>query len=95
MEVDVDGKIYRYFMTNDSNALGCKLKELNCLQPKAGDWKANYALHKNVIDKMDELGALWSLTTSHNESILTRLPNIFLKSESSRHLSSPGLLWTQ
>lgn len=70
VEVDIDGKIYTYFMTNDKHAIDEKLKELNCLPPKTGDWKANYSLHKNVIDKMEELGAIWSLTESHNVSTL-------------------------
>ena len=70
VEVEIDGKIYRYFMTNDFNALKDMLWDLKCLPPKPADWRDNPALHKNVIDKMVELGALFSSTQDHGVSVL-------------------------
>lgn len=70
VSVTINGKKYQYFMTNDFSALKEKLWTLHCLPPKQTDWRQNLVLNKNVIDKMTELGATYSLTTSHNVAIL-------------------------
>ncbi len=70
VEIKIGGKIYSYFMTNDDKALSDKLWEYNCLPPSQKDWKVNYALHKNVLDKMSELGAMYSITFSYGTDVL-------------------------
>lgn len=72
VEVDIGGKAYSYFMTNDENALNDFLFECKCLPPSEKDWKPNYALHKNVTDKMSALGAKYSVTLSHGARVLNR-----------------------
>ena len=70
VKIKIDGKIFSYFMTNDDKALSDKLWKYNCLFPSPKDWKVNYALHKNVLDKMSELGAKYSITFSHGSDVL-------------------------
>lgn len=72
VEIDIDGKTYSYFMTNDDTALFDKLLEHHTLFPSGKDWKPNYALHKHVTDKMEELGAKYSMTFSNGVSVLNR-----------------------
>ncbi len=72
VEIDIDGKTYSYFMTNDDTALFDKLLEHHTLFPSEKDWQPNYALHKNVTDKMTELGAKYSMTFSNGVSVLNR-----------------------
>lgn len=72
VEIDIDGKTYSYFMTNDDTALFDKLLEHHTLFPSGKDWKPNYALHKYVTDKMEELGAKYSMTFSNGVSVLNR-----------------------
>lgn len=57
VSVDINGKKYKYFMTNDYKKLE---KEIDFL-PETNDWSPNYALQKNVMDKMSELGAIYSI----------------------------------
>ena len=70
VEVEIDGKIYSYCMTNDEKALDEKLWKCGCLRNVGMEWKVNYALHKHVTDKMSELGAIYSMTFSNDVSVL-------------------------
>ncbi len=72
VEIDIDGKTYSYFMTNDSNALFDKFLEHHIPFPGETEWHNNYALHKSVTDKMEELGAKYSMTFSNGVSVLNR-----------------------
>ena len=82
IDIEIGGKTYSYFMTNDEKALNEKLQEYGCPPPTKKDWKTNYALHKNVTDKMSELGAKYSITTSHGAAVLNHyeesIPHIIL-----------------
>ena len=70
VDIDINGKTYTFFMTNDRETLRKWLKELDCLFPLNSEWKPNCGLPKKVMDKMQELGARWTLTTSHGDKIL-------------------------
>lgn len=72
VEIDIDGNTYSYFMTNDEKTLHDVLLKCGVLFIPENEWKVNYALHKNVTDKMSELGAKYSITFSHNSYILNR-----------------------
>ncbi len=61
VEVEINGDIYTYFMTNTLSALEERLFRLGCLLPGKEDCIPNPVLHKHVIDKMEELGALYSI----------------------------------
>lgn len=61
IEINVNGENLLYFMTNDEKALGRKLSETKLIIPTEKDWLNNAALHKNVIDKMSALGAVYSV----------------------------------
>ena len=70
VKIDMDGMRFSYFMTNDENALSDRLWKLGCLFPNEKDWRVNYALHKRVTDKMEELGAKYSITLSNGACVL-------------------------
>ncbi len=69
-------KSYKYFMTNDYNVLCKKLNSIGYKKPKSTDWRWNPALAKEVRQKMEELGAIYSLCVSDNIKIL----NFYTKS---------------
>lgn len=71
VRVTIDGLgEYVYFMTDDWTAVLKKLKGMGYRNPRPQDWRWNPALHQNVRDKMAELGAKYSLTTSHGAAVL-------------------------
>ena len=99
VKIDMDGMRFSYFMTNDENALSDRLWKLGCLFPNEKDWKVNYALHKRVTDRMEELGAKYSITLSNGACVLNRyeggLPyiiNLAQFSKKCRKLVSAGLV---
>ena len=68
--VNVNGTMYTYFMTDDYDSLRKELAKYNCRAPATGDLRFNSALAQSVRDKMAELGACWSITTSNGIDIL-------------------------
>lgn len=68
--VDINGREYTYFMTNDWNAVLKTLADLGYRTPHPQDWRWNPALHQNVRAKMAERGARYSLTMSHGVAVL-------------------------
>lgn len=68
--VDIDGREYVYFMTNNFSDVVKKLEDMGYRVPVPQDWRWNPALHQNVRNKMAELGMKYSLTTSHNVAVL-------------------------
>lgn len=66
----INGKQYRYFMTNEHSELDKKLAELHCLMPHKDDWKKNLQLSPTVAGKMARLGATYSITLDHGSKIL-------------------------
>ncbi|MBD5413603.1 MAG: ankyrin repeat domain-containing protein [Treponema sp.] len=76
VRIDINGREYVYFMTNDFSDVVKKLKDMGYHAPRAQNWRYNPDLHQNVRDKMTELGTKYSLTMSHNVGILNSyLPN--------------------
>lgn len=74
--VDIGGREYTYFMTDDWNAVLKKLTGMGYRTPCPQDWRWNPALHQNVRTKMAERGARYSLTMSHGAAVLnTWSPN--------------------
>ncbi len=63
-------KTYVYFMTNDWSSLSKKLKAFGYKKPTEKDFRENPALHKNVRNKMAQLKATWSITTTIRNDIL-------------------------
>ncbi len=60
--LSIDGKKYRFFMTNDYEAICTDLESINCRPPLASDMRPDSTVAKKVSDKMKELGATWALT---------------------------------
>lgn len=90
--VDIDGREYVYFMTNNFSDIVKKLKDMGYRVPVPQDWRWNPALHQNVRNKMAELGMQYSLTTSHNVAVLNShtpnsLPFIMYLSDLHKHKS--------
>lgn len=70
IDIDIDGTVYRYFMTNNYTVLGEKLKEYDCRNVYMNDLHENNALSVRVREKMEALGACYSLTVSHGAKVL-------------------------
>ena len=70
VKVKIDGTSYFYFMTDNYDALCAELQKHNCNLISRGYLKSNPALAQSVRDKMKELGACWSITTSNGSAIL-------------------------
>ncbi|MDE5898341.1 MAG: ankyrin repeat domain-containing protein [Treponemataceae bacterium] len=74
--VDIDGREYVYFMADNFADVVKRLEEMGCRAPRPQDWRWNPDLHQNVRDKMAELGMRYSLTMSHDASVLNSyVPN--------------------
>ena len=89
------GKNYVYLMTNDFTEISNKLKSFGCRIPKPEDFKENPALAKNVIKKMIDLGANWSLTITSEIAVLNYYESksktsyiVFLENLTSSHNNS-------
>lgn len=70
VEVKITGVPYKYFMTDDYDALRTELASYNCRAPSSSDLWENPVLAQSVRDKMQELGVRWSITVSNNSGIL-------------------------
>lgn len=68
--VDIGGREYTYFMTDDWHAVLKTLADLGYRTPHPQDWRWNPALHQNVRAKMAERGTRYSLTMSHGATVL-------------------------
>lgn len=68
--INLDGRKYLYFMTNDYKVVLKRLTDMGYRIPKPQNWRWNPDLHKEVRDKMTELGTRYSLTMSNGVSVL-------------------------
>ena len=68
--IDIDGKPYTYYMTNNLFIMNHKLARLGCRHVRFYDFKPYPALADVVKDKMVELGVTFSLTLSNGANIL-------------------------
>ncbi len=68
--VDIEGKPYTYFMTNNYKMMNHKLEELGCRHLRVYDYHPNPVLSEAVKDKMVELGVTFSLTLSNGAYLL-------------------------
>lgn len=72
VSIEIDGKTYVYFMTNDISEIARKLDEmkLECRAIRYADWRYNPILSPLVRNKMQELDVLYSMTFSHGVMVL-------------------------
>ncbi len=70
VEVKITGVPYKYFMTDDYDALRAELAKYGCRAPDIGNLWENPALAQSVRNKMTEIGACWSITVSNGSGIL-------------------------
>ena len=70
VKIDINGKPYTYFMTNNISVMNHKLGLLGCRHVRFYDFQPNPVLADVVKDKMVELGVTFSLTLSNGANIL-------------------------
>ncbi|MCR5764051.1 MAG: ankyrin repeat domain-containing protein [Treponema sp.] len=70
VSINIDGKVYSYFMTNCWFTISERLWELDCISPLEKYFEENPHLAKAVREKMAALGATWSLTVSNGAAVL-------------------------
>ena len=70
VKIDLNGKSYSYFMTNNLSVMNHKLELLGCRHVRFYDFNPNPVLADVVKDKMVELGVTFSLTLSNGANIL-------------------------
>lgn len=66
----IEGKNYVYFMTNDFTVISEKLKTFGCRIPTPEDFIENPILAKCIKTKMQDLGAVWSITITLTVAVL-------------------------
>ena len=66
--VDIFGKPYTYFMTDNIEIMNSKLEELGCRNIESNDYRYNPSLAEPVKEKMSKLGVCFSLTLSNGAS---------------------------
>ena len=86
VEVEVLGKPYLYFMTDNEILLNGKLEEIGCRKVRPIDFRLNPKLATSVREKMAEVKAQYSLTLSNGVSVLNyyrpgRAPHIVFLQE--------------
>ena len=59
--VDIDGRTYRYYMTDDMRLLSAELEKHGYLPPPQAAWWRNPHLAQSVRDRMSELRVCYSL----------------------------------
>ena len=70
VEVEIFGKPYAYFMTDNIKIMNSKLEELGCRHLRTSDYRLNPVLSEDVRKKMTELGVCYSMTLSNSVSVL-------------------------
>ncbi len=68
--IDIDGRPYTYYMTNNLFIMNHKLERLGCRHVRPSDFQPNPVLADVVKDKMVELWVTFSLTLSNGANIL-------------------------
>ena len=70
VKIDINGKSYAYYMTNNISLMNFRLEQLGCRHVRFYDFQPNPVLADVVKDKMVELGVTLSLTLSNGANIL-------------------------
>lgn len=70
VNIEICGRPYSYFMTNNYVVLGEKLKDFDLRNVHSSELVSNPALSSAVKDAMNNLGVCWSVTVSNGANVL-------------------------